>query len=72
MVTRKSQRQEPEESSIVLAVKAVEQSGRSLDIEAGYADSSPTTLDLRVPQEAKPCSHHRYVCAVCGLPLRRK
>ena len=69
MATRKPHRQEPKESSIDLAVKAIEQSGLPLEIDAALIDCSPTALDLRVPPQAKPCSHHQYVCAVCGSPL---
>ena len=54
-----------------LAVAAVEDSGRPLDLDSGDADTAPTSLGLPALQETRACSHHRYACAVCGTPLRR-
>ena len=71
MATRKLKNQQPKESAVDLAVRAVEDSGHPLDIDAGDLDSSPTNLGLPVPHGAKACSHHRYVCAMCGMPLSR-
>jgi hypothetical protein len=59
------------ESAVDLAVAAVEDSGRPLDIDAGDVDLSPTALDLPAVHEPATCSHHRYVCAMCGMPLSR-
>jgi hypothetical protein len=69
MAFRKSQPEKPKKLDVDLAVRAVEDSGRPLDLDAGDPDSSPTSLGLPAPQEAKACPHHRYVCAVCGMPL---
>jgi hypothetical protein len=52
-----------------LAVAAVEDSGRPLDLDAGDADSSPTSLGLPAMQESNLCPHRRWVCADCGVPL---
>ena len=71
MATRKPNKKEPKESAVDLAVSAVNGSGRSLDIDAGDVDPSPTALDLPGVQEVAACPHRRYVCADCGTPLGR-
>lgn len=71
IATGKARRKGSTESAVDLAVAAVEDSGRPMDIDAGDVDPSPTALDLPDAQEAGPCPHRRYVCAVCGSPLRR-
>jgi hypothetical protein len=71
MATRSPQPKKPMMTDVDLAVAAVEESGRPLDLDVGDLDTSPTSIGLPAPQEAEPCSHHRYVCAKCGRPLRR-
>jgi hypothetical protein len=69
-MARNRQPRKAAESAVDLAITAVENSGRPLELDAGDADSSPTSLGLRVPQQTKACPHDRYVCANCGAPLR--
>ena len=69
MATKSLQRRKPRIPDVALALEAIEGIGRPLDLDAGDPDTSPTSLGLPAPQEAKACSHHRYVCAVCGMPL---
>ena len=71
MTVNKSQRRQPIESSIKLALDALEPSQNDLDMPMGGIDPSPTSLDFSAPQKTDGCSHHRYVCADCGRPLRR-
>jgi hypothetical protein len=68
---KKSQPREPRESSIKLALDALEPTQNPLDMSMGGLDPSPTSLDFPAPQETRTCPHHRYVCAECGRPLRR-
>jgi hypothetical protein len=60
-----------EKFAVDLAVSAVNSSGRALDIDTGDVDPSPTALDLPAVHEPATCSHHRYVCVMCGTPLGR-
>jgi len=69
MALRNLQPKKPIDSAVDLAVAAVEDSGQALDLDAGDPDISPVSLGLPPPVKAKACSHHRYVCAVCGMPL---
>lgn len=71
MATGKAPKSEPKESAVHLAVAAVNDSGRPLDIDAGDVDTSPTALDLPAVHGPATCSLHRYVCANCGTPLGR-
>jgi hypothetical protein len=70
MAVEKPQRQFPIRSVVRMAIAAVQGSGHPLDIDAGDPDTAPTSLGLPAPQGTVKCSHHRYVCAVCGKPLR--
>jgi hypothetical protein len=71
MVTRKPHKTGSTESAVRLAVSAVEDSGRPLDLDAGDADTSPTYLGLPATQESAACPHRRCVCVDCGSPQRR-
>jgi hypothetical protein len=71
MATRSLRRKRAMTTDVDLAVAAVEDSGRPLDLEVGDPDTSPTSLGLPPAQPAAVCQHHQYVCAVCGTPLRR-
>lgn len=55
---------------VSLAVNAVNDSGRPLDLDVGNVDLSPTALDLPSTQDEVVCPHRRYICSVCGTPLR--
>jgi hypothetical protein len=70
MAIRKRQPKEPREFDVDLAVAAIEDTGRPLDLDAGDPDTSPTALTLPGTQEAGTCRRHRWVCADCGAPLR--
>jgi hypothetical protein len=70
MATRNPQRKKTKmRAAVDLAVAAVQGSGRPLDIGVGDPDTSPTSLGLPAPQQTMECSHHQYVCAICGTPL---
>ncbi len=69
MDTRKGLKKERIDSAVDLAVAAVEDSGRSLDIDAGDPDCSPTSLGLPAVRESAPCKHRRWICADCGTRL---
>ena len=69
MAVKKQNSPKAEPCRVRLAVAAIEDSGRPLDLDAGDADSSPTSLGLPDVQEARPCKHHQYVCAECGAPF---
>jgi hypothetical protein len=70
MATRTPQPKRPITTNADLAIAAIEDSGRPLDLDAGDPDASPTALTLPVPQETGTCRRHRWVCADCGAPLR--
>jgi len=70
MATRTPQPKRPITTDADLAIAAIEESGRPLELAVGDPDTSPTSLGLRVPQQTKACPHDRYVCADCGAPLR--
>jgi hypothetical protein len=57
-------------TAVGLAVLAVQGSGRPLEVGVGDPDTSPTSLGLPTPQQTTPCSHHQYVCAICGTALQ--
>ena len=61
----------PRECPVRLAIDAVESSGHPLDLDAGDDDTAPVSLSLPAAQETTACERHRFVCAVCGTPLRR-
>ena len=61
MATGKAPKSEPKEPAVHLAVAAVNDSGRPLDIDAGDVDTSPTALDL-------PKQKRRATCSRCGRP----
>jgi hypothetical protein len=71
MATRSPRPKLTMRSPVDLAIAAVEDSGRTLDLDSGDADTAPTSLGLPALQETKACSHHHYICARCGKPLRR-
>jgi len=71
MATRSPRPDKLKRSAVDLAVLAVQRSGNPLDLDDGDPDTSPTSLSLRAPQQTTACSHHQYVCAVCGTPLQR-
>jgi len=71
MATRSLRRKRTMTTDVDLAVEAVEDSGRPLDLEVGDPDTSPTSLGLPAVQESNPCPHRRWVCADCGAPLVR-
>jgi hypothetical protein len=54
-----------------MAIAAIEDSGRPLELTAGDPDTSPTALTLPGTQEAGTCRRHQWVCANCGAPLRQ-
>ena len=71
MTVKKNQRsQKPKTCRVQLAVAAVEDSGRPLDLDVRDLDTSPTALGLDDGNETGTCPHRRYVCAECGRPLR--
>jgi len=59
------------ESAAEMAIAAIEDSGRPLELTAGDPDTSPTALTLPVTPEAGTCRRHQWVCANCGAPLRQ-
>jgi hypothetical protein len=69
-MTRDRQPRKALESALEMAIAALEDSGRPLELAVGDPDTSPTALTLPVPQEAGTCRRHRWVCADCGTPLR--
>jgi hypothetical protein len=69
-MTRDRQPRNAVESTMDLAIAAIEESGRPLELAVGDPDTSPTALTLPVTQEAGRCRSHRWVCADCGAPLR--
>jgi len=70
MTTRKPRPKKTMRTAVDLAVLAVQRSGNPLDLDDGDPDTSPTSLGLPAPQRTTACSHHQYVCALCGMPLR--
>jgi hypothetical protein len=70
MVTRNPRPKRSMRAAVDLAVAAVEGSGHPVDLGEGDLDTSPTSLGLPAQQESTACSHHRFVCALCGTPLR--
>jgi hypothetical protein len=71
MATRTPQPKRPITTDADLAVAAIEDSCRPLELAVGDPDTSPTALTLPVPQEARTCRRHRWVCVNCGAPLRQ-
>jgi len=72
MTPRNAHRKSADRNLVAMAVAAVEDSGCPLGLDTGDADTAPTALGLPTVPEPSACSHHRYVCAVCGKPLRRR
>ena len=70
-MARNKQSRKAAESAVHLAITAVENSGRPLELDAGDADSSPTSLGLPPMEEDPPRLHHQNVCPHCGTPLRQ-
>lgn len=70
MRTSKPHRRIPIQSAVRMAIAAVVDSGRPLDLDAGDSDTSPTSLNLPAPEESTACLHHRHVCGLCDMPLR--
>jgi hypothetical protein len=55
-----------------MAIGAVEESGCPLDLDAGDADTSPTSLGLPQKERRESCSRRRRpvdTCPECGSPL---
>jgi hypothetical protein len=71
MPIRKRQPQEPREFNVDLAIAAIEESCRPLELAVGDPDTSPTALNLPGTLEAGTCWRHQRICANCGTPLRQ-
>ena len=73
MAFRKSQPEKPKKLDVDLAVRAVEDSSRSIDLPVTGVDPSPGALDLPVEHTAVRCSRCRRPaverCPECGSPL---
>ena len=63
----------PKTSAVDMAVRAIEESRRSLDINVGDVDSAPTILDLPHGERHELCSRcghpNEKRCPECGSPL---
>ena len=76
MAVKKSQRREPRESSIKMALAALEPSPNPLDMPVERFDPSPTALGLDDGDESETWSNPRCsgsgveACIVCGESLR--
>lgn len=70
MATRTPQPKRPITTDADLAVAAIEESCRPLELAVGDPDTSPTALNLPRTREAGSCRRHHWVCANCGTPLR--
>lgn len=70
MKTRKPQRKIPIRSAVRMAIAAIENERRPVDMPVAGVDPSPGALDL--PEMEQPCSRRRPEvdrCPECGSPL---
>jgi hypothetical protein len=76
MASRNLRARKPGQSTIEMAIAALDGSVHPLDLDVRDLDPSPTGLDLPAAQEAATGPHHRRSartsvdeCIVCGQPV---
>ncbi len=73
MATRSRRPKKPTRTDVDLAIVAVENTGRPLDLDAGDPDTSPTALGLRQKAGRESCArcrrHAGDTCPECGSLL---